>query len=50
MDLYVLSPYSPLLQVVQIVLGGFITSVLIYFFIGWVFRFTGIEKLLHKFL
>lgn len=34
----------------QVGLGWLITSIILYFFIGWIFRFTGIEKLLHKFL
>lgn len=41
---------SPWLAAVQIIFGGLITSVILYFFIGWLFRFTGIEKMIHRFL
>jgi hypothetical protein len=41
---------SPWVAAGQITLAGLITSALLYFFIGWIFRFTGIEKLLHRFL
>lgn len=34
----------------QLALGGLITSIILYFLIGWIFRFTGVEKLLHRFL
>jgi len=47
---YSLFEPSPWLDAGQILLGGFITSVILYFFIGWLLRFTGIEKLLHKLL
>ena len=41
---------TPWMQAGQIFFFGLVTSLLIFLFIGWVFRFTGIEKLLHKFL
>lgn len=41
---------SPWVAAGQITLAGLITSALLYLFIGWIFRFTGIEKLLHRFL
>lgn len=47
---YSLLEPSPWMTASQIILGGLITSVILYFFTGWIFRFTGIEKLLHKFL
>lgn len=47
---YSLLQPSPWAVAGQIILGGLITSVILYFFTGWIFRFTGIEKLLHKFL
>jgi hypothetical protein len=41
---------SPWIEAAQILFFGLITSLLIYFFIGGVFRSTGIEKLIHKLL
>lgn len=38
------------LQAGVILLGWFVLSCVLYFFIDWIFRFTGIEKLIHKFL
>lgn len=47
---YYLFEPNPWFSAGQILLAGFITSSLLYLFIGWIFRFTGIEKLLHRFL
>lgn len=41
---------SPLTEAFQIFFFGLVTSLILYLFIGWIFRFTGIEKLLHKLL
>jgi hypothetical protein len=41
---------SPLFDALQILLAGFISALFLYFFIGGIFRYTGIEKLIHKFL
>lgn len=47
---YTLLEPSPMMEAAQLLLFGLVTALLIYLFIGWIFRFTGIEKLLHKFL
>lgn len=47
---YMLLEPSPMMEAAQLLLFGLVTALLIYLFIGWIFRFTGIEKLLHKFL
>jgi len=41
---------SPLFDALQILLWGFSVAVFLSFFIHLIFRYTGIEKLLHKFL
>lgn len=38
------------MEAVQILFFGFVTALLLFLLIGWIFRFTGIEKLFHKFL
>lgn len=48
--LYTLLEPSPWIDAAQTLFFGFVTSLLIYFLIGRIFRLTGIEKLLHKFL
>ena len=47
---YALLEPSPWMEAIQIFFFGLVTALLIYLFIGWAFRLTGIEKLLHKFL
>lgn len=49
MSYYLFEP-NPWFLAGQILLGGLITSALVYIFIGWIFRLTGIEKFIHKFL
>lgn len=39
---------SPWRDAGQMLFAGIITSFLLYLIIGWIFRFTGIEKLSHK--
>ncbi|MCB9807133.1 hypothetical protein H6768_04585 [Candidatus Peribacteria bacterium] len=48
--LYTILEPSPWIEAFQTLFFGFVTSLLIYFLIGRIFRLTGIEKLLHKFL
>lgn len=38
------------IEIIQWVVAGLITSFLLYYFIEWFFRFTGIEKFIHKIL
>lgn len=47
---YMLLEPSPMMEAAQLLLFGLVSALLIYLLIGWIFRFTGIEKLLHKFL
>ncbi len=47
---YTLLQPSPWIEALQLIIFGLVTALLIYLFIGWIFRMTGIEKLLHKFL
>jgi hypothetical protein len=49
-DTYILLAQSPWTQALQIAFFGLVTSCILYFFTGWIFRYTGIEKLIHKFL
>jgi hypothetical protein len=49
-DIYALLVSSPWTEALQIAFFGLVTSCILYFFTGWIFRYTGIEKLIHKFL
>ncbi len=49
-SVYSLLEPSPWMEAIQILFFGFVTALLIFLLIGWIFRFTGIEKLFHKFL
>lgn len=41
---------SPWTEAVQVLLIWLASSFVLYFFTGWLFRYTGIERLFHKFL
>ncbi len=41
---------SPWIAAVQILLVGLACSVFLYFATGWIFRFTGVERLIQKLL
>jgi len=48
--LYIFSEPLPWVSALQTLFAGFVTALILYFAIGRIFRLTGIEKLIHKFL
>jgi hypothetical protein len=48
--IYIFSEPLPWVSALQTLFAGLVTALILYFVIGRIFRLTGIEKLIHKFL
>ena len=49
-DLSFLFGTSPWVGASEILVLGIITSLVLYFLIGWIFQLTGVERVIYRFL